>query len=212
MKSKAFWGFFSAMAASLPLPALAGPPVNPYILVDYHEQTLYQEVISGETYDGDRLRVVTDPTKAALRKSFEFPIEMSVDSDSSITTSHPISERYTMGQFGDCNGDNRITLEDARLYHENCNQKVTAWAEEIRECMNGGPVLIRDLTGNEIYVFDQDGNRVASNIVLNSSGKAVCREFIGKAAPVSSIECRDVVVETFVPPVDTTPAPVPGLW
>lgn len=218
MKSKAFWGLCSlAAAVSVPLPAIA-QPLNPYILVDYHEETHADEVIYGAVYDGPRLRVVTDPTKAALSKlSFQLPIEMSVARDTSVTTDTPITDRYRIHEFGDCNGDNRITAEDLTIHQGICNSRFAAWAEEVRECMGSGPVLIRDLTGNEVYVFDSEGNEVSREIVLNSSGKAVCRQFLNAATPVSmERQCTDVVVEQrpFIAPSQPAPEPAPvrGLW
>jgi hypothetical protein len=220
MKSKAFWGLFSVLAASVPAAPALAQPLDPYILVDYHEQSLAQEKIYGTVYDGPRLRVVTDPSattspigiSAALRRSFEFPIEMSVERDSSITTGTPITDRYRIHEFGDCNGDNRLTAEDLAIHQGICNSRFAAWAEEVTECLKSGPVLIRDLTGNEIYVNGEEGE-----IVLNSSGKAVCRQFLNAATPVSmERQCTDVTVESrpFIAP--STPqqdfAPIRGLW
>jgi hypothetical protein len=212
MKSKAFWGLFSVLAASVPAAPALAQPLDPYILVDYHEQSLAQEVIYGTVYDGPRLRVVTDPTGAALRRSFEFPIEMSVERDSSITTATPITDRYRIHEFGDCNGDNRLTAEDLAIHQGICNSRFAAWAEEVTECLKSGPVLIRDLTGNEIYVNGEEGE-----IVLNSSGKAVCRQFLNAATPVSmERQCTDVTVESrpfIAPPTQQQEfAPIRGLW
>lgn len=211
MKSKVFWGAISAVAASLPLAAQAEPSLDPYLMVDYHEQTLAEEVIYGTVYDGDRLRVVTDPTGAALRRSFEFPIELSVKQDSSISTKTVITDRYSIHEFGDCNGDNRITLDDVEINRGICNSRFSAWADEVRECMASKPVLIRDLTGNEAYI-----NGEAGDLVLNGSGTAVCAQFVGKATPVSmDRQCSDVTIESrpFVAPTQQEfVAPVRGLW
>jgi hypothetical protein len=215
MKSKVFWGAMSAIAASLPLAAAAEPSLDPYLMVDYHEQSLAEEVIYGTVYDGDRLRVVTDPTGAALRRSFEFPIDLSVKRDSSITTKTVITDRYSIHQFGDCNGDNRITLDDVEINRGICNSRFSAWADEVRECMASKPVLIRDLTGNEAYINGEPGV-----LALNASGTAVCAQFVGRATPVSmGRQCTDVTVESrpFIAPSPSPMqqefvAPVRGLW
>lgn len=217
MKSKAFWGLVSLVAASVPTVAQAAPALNPHIKVDYHEQSLAQEVVYGTYYDGPRLRVVTDPTGAALRKSFEFPIDLSMKKESSITTSTPITDRYKIHQFGDCNSDNKITFEDLDIHRGICNSRFQAWSREVQECMKAGPVLIRDLTGNEVFIYNKDGQELSRDIVLNASGKAVCRQFIGRATPVSmERQCRDVVVEQrpFVAPsAPVVPSgPIQGLW
>jgi hypothetical protein len=219
MKSKAFWGFVSLVAASVPTVAQAAPALNPHIMVDYHEQSLAQEVVYGTYYDGPRLRVVTDPTGAALRKSFEFPIDLSMKKESSITTSTPITDRYKIHQFGDCNSDNKITFEDLDIHRGICNSRFQAWSREVQECMKAGPALIRDLTGNEVYIYNKDGQELSRDIVLNASGKAVCRQFIGRATPVSmERQCRDVVVEQrpflapSAAPMAPVPLPVQGLW
>ena len=217
MKAKFALGLASIAVASLPLPAFAGGH-NPHIEVDYHEQSLAQEVIYGTVYDGEKLRVVTDPKGAALRRSFEFPIELSVAQDSSIRTSTPITDRYKMGTFGDCTGDNSIDLSDADAFHRNCTAMVTAWAEEVRECMASGPSLIRDLTGNEINIYNSSGEKLNAEVVYNASGKAVCSQFVGRAVPVSAIRCNQVTVQqrTFSTPAPqrtfSAPAPIRGLY
>ncbi len=215
MKAKIALGIASVAVASLPLPAFADGH-HPHIEVDYHEQSLAQEVIYGTVYDGEKLRVVTDPKGAALRRSFEFPIELSVATDSSISTSTPITDRYKMGTFGDCTGDNAIDLSDADAFHSNCTAMVTAWAEEIRECMASGPALIRDLTGNEVNVYNSDGELLNGEIVYNASGKAVCSQFVGRAVPVSAIQCSQVTVQqrgfTTPAPQETFSAPIRGLY
>ena len=217
MKTKIALGIASIAVAGLQLPAFADGH-HPHIEVDYHEQTLAQEVLYGTVYDGEKLRVVTDPKGAALRRSFEFPIEMSVVQESSISTSTPITDRYEMGTFGDCNGDNRIDLSDSSDFHRNCTAKVTAWSEEVRECMASGPAMIRDLTGNEVNIYNSDGELLNGEIVYNASGKAVCSQFVGRAVPVSALRCGQVTVQqrTFSTPQRTysapAPAPVRGLY
>ena len=218
IKSKAIWGLVSLVAASLPTAAFAQPKpnLNPYIKIDYNEQTLAQETIYGTSYVGQKLRVPVNPINGTPRKSFEFPISLSVKKDSSIATSTPITDRYKIHQFGDCNGDNEITFEDLQIHRGICNSRFKAWAGEVESvARSGGPVLINDRTGNPIEVYDKDGKQAAYTVVLNGSGKLVANGFVNKPTPVSmDRQCRDVAVQQrpFLAPAAVPQEPIRGLW
>jgi hypothetical protein len=149
MKSKLFWGFCTALVASLPLSALADTNVK----VDYKGGALKYQLIPG---------ILPDRT---LPKAFDYPILTNIAVDNSITTNTPITDAFNPPAI-----PQGVTAEDVIRIRSEYTKALAAWGESIKECVGKKPNLLRVSTNNPVLFND-----AAGTIVRNANYKAVCK-------------------------------------
>lgn len=151
MKSKWFLGLCAALVANLPIAALAIPSE-----FDYRRG-------AGEYYEFPDILV---PYRT-LPRGFDFPVITEVEVDRSVRTDTPITEIF----FGNLPSvPTGITLDELLRLRSQYSRGIEVWGEEVLECLNESPRLIRVSTDNPVII---NGSR--GTIVLNSSNRAVCQ-------------------------------------
>lgn len=102
-----------------------------------------------------------------LPRRFDFPIITEVDVDDSISTDYPITDAFVNNLPPIPTG---ITLDELLRYRAEYTASIQTWGEEVTECLNKKPRLLRVSTGNPVII-----NGVEGTIVLNANNRAVCR-------------------------------------
>jgi hypothetical protein len=139
---------------SMPLPTLDSAPTKPMAAPSAVDraagpvsaattQVLPQETITG-------IKTVSLPEPAPIQPAFfTLPINLKVAQDTSMTSSTPISDRYT----GKANWD------------------LAAWTAGVRNCLQQKPKLMR-VVGDQSVPFMLNGTE--GTIMLNAENQAVC--------------------------------------
>ena len=144
MKAKSLFGLCAALAVvAVPLSASAQTAVE---------------------VDGPKLKYNDLPHIPVLPKKFVFPILTEMVSDPSITTNSPIADQYPPPPIPD-----RVTLDDLPGIRAEYTTVLNTWYEEVRECLQQKPKLIRVATGEPIHFEGKEGT-----IVLNANDRPVC--------------------------------------
>jgi hypothetical protein len=131
----------SAPAKSMPAPSAMERPSGPVPAA--MTQVLPQETITG-------IKTVSLPEPSPIQPAFfTLPIDLKVAQDTSVTSSTPISDRYT----GKANWD------------------LAAWTAGVRNCLQQKPKLLR-VVGDQSVPFMLNGTE--GTIMLNANNQAVC--------------------------------------
>lgn len=149
----------AALAAIAPLPAFAQSKIqtNP---------AMYETIVVPVT------RIVELQSVPVLPVYFTLPMDVRVSSMSSITTDHPITDRFQIVAFKDYTTDSTQNLDDIPPHQQQYSSAVTAWAEQLRECLKEKPKLYRLTSkGDEIPVMLSS---TMGKVVLNANSKSVC--------------------------------------
>ena len=102
-----------------------------------------------------------------LPRKFDFPIITEIDVDDSVRTDSPITDVFVNNLPPIPTG---ITLDELLRYRAEYTAAIQAWGEEVTECLNQKPRLLRVSTGNPVIINGEEGT-----IVLNANNRAVCR-------------------------------------
>ncbi|NEP45938.1 MAG: hypothetical protein F6K35_44730 [Okeania sp. SIO2H7] len=151
MKSKLFLGLCAAVVASLPAAASAIPSD-----FDYKRGV-------GEYYEFPDLLV---PYRT-LPRGFDFPIITEIEVDGSVRTDSPITDIFVRNLPSIPSG---ITLDELLRLRLQYSRGMEAWGEEILECLNESPRLIRVSTDNPVII---NGSR--GTIVVNANNRPICQ-------------------------------------
>lgn len=139
------------VVANLPLPALAIPSDFDY---------------KSNPEDYQPLPDLSIPYRTLPRR-FDFPIITEIAVDTSVSTDTPITDVFVSNLPPIPTG---ITLDELLRYRAEYTTAMQAWGEEVTECLNKKPKLLRSSTGNPVII-----NGVEGTIVLNANNRAVCR-------------------------------------
>ena len=151
MNSKWFFGLCAAVVASLPAAASAIP-----VEFDYRRGV-------GVYYEFPDILV---PYRT-LPMSFDFPVITEIEVDSSVGTDSPITDIFVRNLPSVPSG---ITLDELLRLRLQYNTGIEAWGEEILECLNESPRLVRVSTGSPVII---NGSR--GNILVNGNNRAICQ-------------------------------------
>jgi len=151
MKSKWFWGLCAAVVASLPAAASAIPSE-----FDYRRG-------AGEYYEFPDILM---PYRT-LPRAFDFPVITEFEVDESVRTDSPITDIFVRNLPSLPTG---ITLDELLRLRLQYNRGIEAWGEEVLECLNESPRLVRVSTGSPVII---NGSR--GTIVLNANNRAICQ-------------------------------------
>lgn len=151
MKSKWFFGLCAAVVASLPTVAAAIPSE-----FDYKQGV-------GEYYEFPDILM---PYRT-LPRGFDFPIITEIEVDSSVSTDTPVTDIFVRNLPPLPTG---ITLDELLRLREQYTRSVEAWGEQVTECLNESPRLIRVSTGSPVVI---NGSR--GTILLNANNRAICQ-------------------------------------
>ncbi len=102
-----------------------------------------------------------------LPRKFDFPIITEIDVNNSVRTDSPITDAFVNNLPSIPTG---ITLDELLRYRGEYTAAIEAWGEEVTECLNEKPRLLRVSTGNPVIINGEEGT-----IVLNANNRAVCR-------------------------------------
>ena len=139
------------VVANLPMPALAIPSDFDY---------------KSGSEDYQPLPDLSIPYRTLPRK-FDFPIITEIDVDNSVRTDSPITDAFVNNLPSIPTG---ITLDELLRYRAEYTAAIEAWGEEVTECLNQKPRLLRVSTGNPVIINGEEGT-----IVLNGNNRAVCK-------------------------------------
>ena len=139
------------VVANLPLPALAIPSDFDYRSGPEEYQPLPDLSIPYRT----------------LPRRFDFPIITEIDVNNSVRTDSPITDAFFNNLPSIPTG---ITLDELLRNRRDYTAAIEAWGEEVTECLNRKPRLLRVSTGNPVII-----NGVEGTIVLNANNRAICR-------------------------------------
>ena len=139
------------VVTNLPLPALAIPSG-----FDYKS--------SPEEYHP--LPDLSIPYRTLPRK-FDFPIITEIEIDNNVRTDNPITDAFVNTLPSIPTG---ITLDELLRYRAEYTAAIEAWGEEVTECLNQKPRLLRVSTGNPVIINGTEGT-----IVLNANNRAICK-------------------------------------
>ena len=139
------------VVTNLPLPALAIPS-------DFDYKS------SPEEYHP--LPDLSIPYRTLPRK-FDFPIITEIDIDNNFSTDNPITDAFVDNLPSIPTG---ITLDELLRYRAEYTAAIEAWGEEVTECLNQKPRLLRVSTGNPVII-----NGVGGTIVRNANNRAICK-------------------------------------
>jgi hypothetical protein len=155
MKSKLFWTCCTVLVASLPVPGFAqsSTPSSPEAGVDYKGGSMKYQTLPGKIRE------------RTLPKAFDFPIITRVDTDTSITSDHLITDQFRPPAV-----PQGLTADDVPRIRSEYTRALTTWSESIKECLRKQPRLIRVSTKNPIQI-----NGKVGTIVRNANNRAVCK-------------------------------------
>jgi len=151
MKSKWFFGLCAAVVASLPAVASAIPSE-----FDYNGGM-------GEYYEFPDILM---PYRT-LPRGFDFPIITEIEVDGSVRTDTPVTDIFVRNLPSVPSG---ITLDELLRLRAQYTRGIEAWGEQVTECLNDSPRLIRVSTGSPVII---NGSR--GTIVLNANNRAICQ-------------------------------------
>lgn len=156
MKSQLFGKFCALAVATLPLPALANTPAIPAGF-DYKSGPLEYHLLPHP-----------DLPNRTLPKAFDFPIHTKIATDTTITTNSPITDGFVSRLTTIPSG---VSLDDIPRLRAEYTRSVDGWSEQIMECLNKKPRLLRVSSNNPIQFY---GGAVGT-IVLNANNRPVCQ-------------------------------------